>query len=427
MRRIRKFYKYAGCAALLCFFSGCTITKPAVPVHIEPGPAYDLIYPYYAEIVAVSQLSPLGKAKGGKHGHAVLYLKGVCRNETAPYPTIEMCDEKKTDLSDPESGVGISVDKMFESVNWMAAPGRKLFLYGGLATDEVLDRARRDAVVRKAQGLGLFKGIKLHEVSLEKKPADMPEEEFVARETVSTDYALAFGRNIFGVRIPMTRSMMEKAVAFLNGLNREYAEGKADYQWSGYSDNCAHTVHNALAAAGVWERKSVNLIKWRQLFNLAIPANEFVDLAFEANSYPLENYKKIEHDPIKKRALLEEGWLIARPGALLSVIPVHPQNELYDKQFTIFLLDRPLSKGKSRKIREMVQDKRFTDIRSNLEYFALRYKQAMDSSCQAGTEDRNPGGISFRTAYCGYLARQVTDIRDKLETLNRFSKEKGAS
>ena len=65
---------------------------------------------------------------------------------------------------------------------------------------------------------------------------------------------------------------------FLNGLNDEYASGKADYEWSGYADNCVHTLHNALAAAGVWKPKSVRATRCAS-FHLAVPANEFVDLA----------------------------------------------------------------------------------------------------------------------------------------------------
>ena len=54
--------------------------------------------------------------------------------------------------------------------------------------------------------------------------------------------------------------MLERIVQYLNELNRAYATGEADYQWSGYSDNCVHTLHNALAHASVWRSKSVQSI-----------------------------------------------------------------------------------------------------------------------------------------------------------------------
>ena len=61
--------------------------------------------------------------------------------------------------------------------------------------------------------------------------------------------------------------------------NREYAEGEADYNWSVWADNCVHTLRNALAAANIWSPLSVRAVKFLQMFNLAVPANEFVNLA----------------------------------------------------------------------------------------------------------------------------------------------------
>ena len=36
--------------------------------------------------------------------------------------------------------------------------------------------------------------------------------------------------------------MVDEIIAFLNDKNREYAEGKAGYNWSVWGDNCAHTL-----------------------------------------------------------------------------------------------------------------------------------------------------------------------------------------
>ena len=65
---------------------------------------------------------------------------------------------------------------------------------------------------------------------------------------------------------------------FLNDKNREYAEGEADYNWSGWADNCSHTIRNTLAVANISSSLSVRATKIRQIFNLALPANEFVNL-----------------------------------------------------------------------------------------------------------------------------------------------------
>jgi hypothetical protein len=405
------------CILLALTVSGCTITKPVLDVRVEQGPVYDQLYPYYFEIFAVSQLKPIGQEEGGRHGHAAVYLKGVCRDESAPYPQIKMCDEMATDLTNPESGVGVSVDKIFKTVNWVAVPGKKLFVYGDLEPDQTLDRASLDAAVLKAERLGLFKGIKLHEDYLQKKPEGMSEATFIARETLATDYALAFGRSIFTTKLPVTRLMMEKAVSFLNALNRKYADGEMDYEWSGYSDNCAHTVHNALAAAGVWKAKSVKSVSWRFFSGIAVPANEFAELAFLANLYPLEKAGKIKRDKIMMQTLLEQNWLPMRHGALVSIIPVHARNDFYKGEFTAFLLDRPLTKKKTRQLRELVTDKRFTDLRENLACFGDRYDRVLKSYCEDEAKCLCGEKDVFNRAYCRYLRAQLEDTNNKLKRI----------
>jgi len=149
---------------------------------------------------------------------------------------------------------------------------------------------------------------------------------------------------------------MEKAVDFLNEMNRKYFETGHEFEWSGYYNNCAHTVHNALAAAGVWKPKSVNARRVMQFFNLSVPANEFANLA-----------------------ILTEVTS-PRPGALLSFIPVHKLNELYDTQFSLYVLEGQIfMKQKSRKIREMAREPRFTDLEANMEYFRDRERGASET------------------------------------------------
>jgi hypothetical protein len=76
-----------------------------------------------------------------------------------------------------------------------------------------------------------------------------------------------------------TAPMLDEIISFLNDKNREYFGGEADYNWDVWADNCAHTLRNALAPANIWSPLSVRAVKFRQIFNLAVPANEFVNLA----------------------------------------------------------------------------------------------------------------------------------------------------
>ena len=84
--------------------------------------------------------------------------------------------------------------------------------------------------------------------------------------------------------------MLDEMIHFLNELNREFATGAVDYHWNGYHDNCVHTLRNALAAASIGEPISVWASKLRQIFHLAIPANEAINLAAPATRGPIDSY-----------------------------------------------------------------------------------------------------------------------------------------
>ncbi len=308
---------------------------------VDPGPRYNEIFPVYAEICAVSQMKGVDEKPGGPEGHAVLWLQGACKDETKPYPALKPCSGQ---------GTGISVNKIFENVNWVATPDKTLFFEGGLKKGETLTEERRQAALERALETGVYKGVTIHPQYLGEKPADMEQETFITRKGLGTDYALSFGRSVMCSRVPLTEDQMAKAIDFLNGLNEKYFAPGREYDWSGYYNNCAHTVHNALAAAGVWEAKSVNERRVKQLLNHSVPANEFANLAILT----------MEESPV--------------PGAMFSLLPVHAPNELYDPQFTLYVLEGQIfMKQKSRKIREMVREKRFTDLDANLEYFREKY------------------------------------------------------
>jgi len=275
-----------------------------VIVDRRPDAVYERLFPYYVDFCAARQFrSRLTGEGGGVAGHAVFYLKGACKDDDAPFPQLRRCRAVATSLEDPEHGSGVSVNQMFENVNWVAIPGYELVFQGGLAPGERLTRSRFEAVKQQAIAKGIYKGVTFHRFPGATSDTDL--RDFLERAGIGTDLALQFARSVFCARLPVTQGMLDQIIAFLNDKNREYAEGEADYNWSACADNCAHTMRNALAAANICSPLSVRTTKIRQIFNLAVPANEFVNLAELMTGGDLEDYRDILRDGPRRDAFHE--------------------------------------------------------------------------------------------------------------------------
>jgi hypothetical protein len=146
------------CLALV--LTGCIAEgdRP-VPV-VMPEAAYEELYPHYVELCAVSQFRSKGGDLGGVPGHAVMYLKGACRKAHAPYPQLEMCAAPSDDPESLDHGVGVSVNRMFKNINWMATPGRDLFFDGRLDPGATLTQDYYDATIEETSSAGCLMALK---------------------------------------------------------------------------------------------------------------------------------------------------------------------------------------------------------------------------------------------------------------------------
>jgi hypothetical protein len=390
------------------------LLKPGhIIIERRPDVAYEKLFPHYVELCAGSQFRAKLTGEGGLAGHAVMYLKGACREDDAPFPQLRRCQLAATSLDDPEHGVGISVNRWFKNVNWVAIPGYHLFFDGNLKPGEPLTQTQFEAVEQQAIDRGLFKGITFHDYP--GAESDTDQRVFLKRHSIGTDFALQFARTVFCARLPVTAPMMDHVIAFLNDKNREYAEGKADYNWSVWADNCVHTVRNALAAANIWSPLSVRAIKIRQIFNLAIPANEFVNLAeLMTQDDNIGDYRAILDDGPRRDAFHEFHWLPTEPGALLKTLPVHTPNDLYDTTFRLFTLQSPFLMGKTRRAIDLLSDPRFVDLDANLHYFAEKYDAVLARLDEERDTMAGVRGTPFRRVsqlYDEYIRKQRDEVR----------------
>lgn len=376
-----------------------------LPVRL-PDPAYEALFPYYAEICAVSRFERIGIERGGSAGHAVLYLKGVCREPDAPIPTLEMCREPVDDLRDPRHGTGISVNAAFRNVNWVAYPGRELFYDGHLERGQVLDQGHFEATLHAIVDRGLLRGVEVHEEKLTGVLPGLTTEQRLAESLLGTDVAIRFARSIWCATIPLERAQVERAVAYLNGLN-----AAGSFKYSLFFDNCTDALHNSLAAAGVWEYKDPPGGLLRGVFSMGVPANVVIALATRANLFPIESFRAVRDDAAMAESLREDGWLPTRPGALLKSAPVHRPNLLYDTSLQMYVVQGP-DRELTRRAASMFGDGRYTDLESNLQYFEERYERILADAEPEGWLPRRRSDDELRERYRRYVAGELDRVRD---------------
>jgi len=348
--------------------------------------SYDELFPYYLEYAAMTRIHRRGAEPGGRHGHAAFYLKGVRRVPGAPYPQLELAPGDST-LADPNAGVGVSVNKVLANVNWMAFDGRDLFYSGGMREGDVIDDAARDSVVARVLRSGAFDGVAVHGWVLADKPAGVPDERYLGGQSIGTDFALRFGRDVACVRIPVTREMMGSMIAYLNAMNRRYAEDPgATFEWDGIENNCTHLALNALARVSGLRALKTDAGPVGRFFNLAIPANAFVDLAVAANG-------PVAGDAAARAAFDEYGWLLQEPGVTVRFLPrFRERNHLWEGDFDMYTMERPVVplilvppmavvpigskwvwppfyRFEQKAYRRLFTEPRYYDLRANLEHY----------------------------------------------------------
>jgi hypothetical protein len=337
------------------------------------GSAYEDLYPYYAELCALSELRKKPghgvKLQSGMGGHAVLYLNGVERDGAAT--------RLRLAAQNPAAhGAGISVNSHYANANWIAIEGRDFLWRGALAADEPVTEDAYARTQAQAKAQGCLDGIIFHKSFFADKPAAMSDEDFMYEISIASDYGLQFGRDSYCARIPLDRPRMEALIAYLNALNEPYRQGKI-YRWNIFNDNCVHAARNALAAAGVWKPWPTGQLYALAAFHFPVPKNAIVDLWRRGNELPLEDAQALYEDASARAALLQHGALPTGPGALARRNAAIAANEIYDvEKLKLIFYDNPVWSPYRPHFRRMFASPHFTDLRENLRHFSARYDAA---------------------------------------------------
>ncbi|MBI5201393.1 MAG: hypothetical protein HY925_07390 [Elusimicrobia bacterium] len=413
----------------------------------EAQGVYNALFPYYAEICAVTVFEKKGSKPGGSGGHAIMFINGAEIDPSAGYPKLRLAPEG-TDLSGPDSGVGISVNKVFANVNWVAIPGRDMFFHGGLSPTATLEPSTVEALVAKASAQTWFDGIRPHDEQLQNKPPAMPVKEFMVRSALGTDFAITFARSAYCSRLPLSREGLGKVLNYLNARN---VEARANgYQWNGLTNNCSHIPHNALAEAGVWDPKKIrgagHFDRIRSVVgsgvksvfgltpDLSFPANNFVRLYEAGNTRPIGDVFDAFHNHDVRRTM-QDGWTSTGPGALVATYAIHDAslNRVYQPGKDPLLASVPLLWDKRSKFDKLTREPpaELTDLGANLASYSARYKKTLDEApgpaqgaSRMGTQEERKAYVEFYDRFYEQTARRSRETDAALEEYRRRAASK---
>ncbi len=410
-------------ASMMIWLTGCQggfeIAAPPDDVAL-----YSQLYPYYAELCAVSQIEKKPgfgvDTSGGIGGHTVFYLNGACREGDADYPTLVLCTDK-TAVS--AQGVGLSVNAHFQNANWVATEGRDFFFNGDLSPGERLTKTAYDRTQAKAEKMGIYKGVVFHPEVYDDQPAGMGRQDFEYEVSIATDYAISFGRDRYCGRVPVSRGQMTKMIDYLNATNAIYRDGKKEFEWNVLENNCSHLAHNALAAAGIWDEWETDRFFLISAFDFPVPKNEFVNLMRRTNDFDISDPRDVFDDDSARQSLIENERLPMEPGALAEAVPVQQANDIYDTQPHLIFYDNPVIGPYEYRFEDIFSEPRYTDIKANLLYFdglyrSIKAERLSSSPLKAG---RRENFAAFATKFYDYVDRQSVAVSLRLASITKLA------
>ena len=395
---------------------------------------YGSFYPYYAEYCAASQLKKRPgfgtDPSSGIGGHSVFWLNGVCRDPSAGYPTLKLCDGT---TPPDQQGVGLSVNAHFKNTVWVATPGRDFFFRGTLAPKQQLTRAEYEHTLAVAEKLGIYEGVEFHPGVFDDQPPGMSRREFMYDISIATDYAVNYGRDRYCARVPLDREQITKAVGYLNNLNADYKSGKRDFEWNVVQNNCSHVTHNALAAAGIWDEWETGEFVLFAAFNFPSPKNEFVNLMRRTNDLPVDDLMTVWKDDAARAALLRGQELPTQPGALAEAEKVVWDNEIYDTDLALIFYDDPVFGAYTKRFEDIFSDRRYSDFRTSLTYFAELYariraeRKPLETNLDDLAPDERSRFAKFYAQYYDHVDRSIVRVDAVIAALGAASSTRASA
>lgn len=129
---------------------------------------------------------------------------------------------------------------------------------------------------------------------------------------------------------------------------------------------------------------------------------------------PIPDYQEIMRDGPRRDAFHEFHWLPMRQGALLQTLPVHDPNDLYDTTFRLFTLQSPFLRGKTERAIDLLADRRFVNLDTNLLYYQQMYDTILARHNEQRDNLASVRGTRYRrveTLFYDYIHQQRAEVQ----------------
>ena len=349
--------------------------------------AYEDHFPVYYEYCTGTQWKLQSGEVGGSPGHGFAYIHGLCKDYRSAYPQVIPCSEVSAEMkkNHPHEGVGISLDKNFSNVMWVAVPGRDLMLFGNKEIKAISNADAKEHVERITE-LKVFDEVISKSEALKDIPQNTPEYlSAIANDTLGTDHAVNWARELHCVKIPATQDSLAGVTKFLNDSNNQYKDGPG-YEWSKLSNNCVHLSINASSAMGLNGSIKLDQKYLKMLTNMALPANGFLMYADHAV------LSKMPSNKLLKKVLPEDGLYPAQVGSILEAHKAYPSGEKFNTDELTVLTGPRLFKpfkllATPRKYEKKYMTPNNSELKANAEMWSERYESLLQDLKK---KDRGP-------------------------------------
>lgn len=371
------------------------------------GAQYDKVFPLRFEVCSLTDAVTVPPKPRFDWGHIVLFLSGVCKDESANKPAVKTC-------FDQTDGVTVSVNSRTKNVNWVAVPGRKLSYFGLMDEGQrlTIDTIKKTKEVLKK--LNLYKGV---EIYIEKPEEVNAKDDVLAENSITMEAGITYARKMNCVSMPVNQAQVADSVAFLNSLNDYYFNSRV-FKWNPWYNNCAHLVHNVLANILIWKKKDVDVPWYDSYKNVAIPSNEPLDLMNLVFNTSIDNPLEVYKDEYLRMSFEKYGVLPVRHGILSNEVKMKSENDLFNIEsvnfYTFQLPESKINYGDYG--REVSGNSIYFNLKDNLLHFKKIYESAVQKRRPASDFEQDLHDLpkddfmKFYSKYYSYLEKQLEDV-----------------